>query len=139
MSFLPEDDRDYLALKEIEYQELEQPVPGGETQRAVLFPNFGVSENLMTVEGTELVRRDTCEVLVMVPKGYKTTKLDSFYTYPRLRRRDNQDPDRANSESTLFGKNRQFWSRHLGDGEWRDGVDGIDTFLEYIRTAMRKA
>jgi hypothetical protein len=76
---------------------------------------------------------------VLVPDGYATTKLDSFCALPRLKRPDDSDPQAANGETALFGKTWQFWSRHLDDKEWRVGIDGLRTYLSYIRGELRNA
>ena len=73
----------------------------------------------------------------MIPDGYATTKLDSFYTIPRFKRADGHDPQNATVDSALFGKTWQFWSRHLDDNDWRVGIDGLRTFISYIRGELR--
>ena len=139
MSFLPEEDQEYLSECGIKYEELTEEMPGSNVRRGVLFPGFSFSGNLRKVEGSSLVGVESCDLLLVVPDGYATTKLDSFYTIPRLKRADGKDPQSANTESALFGKTWQFWSRHVDNQDWRVGIDGLRTFINYIRAELRNA
>jgi hypothetical protein len=139
MSFLPEEDQEFLCENAIQYQELSENMPDGKVRRGVLLPSFLFSGNLRTMNGGSLVKVDACDLLVVITEGYATTKLDSFYTIPKLKRPDGQDPQNATVDSALFGKTWQFWSRHLGDQDWRVGIDGLRTFISYIRGELRNA
>jgi hypothetical protein len=139
MSLLPEEDQEFLSECAIKYEELTEKTPDGKERRAVVFPGFSFAANLRKMEGGALVGVETCDLLVVVPDGYATTKLDSFYTIPRLKRSDGQDPQNANGETPLFGKKWQFWSRHMDDADWRVGLDGLRTFISYIRGELRNA
>jgi hypothetical protein len=139
MTFLPEDDQDYLRVKGLKFELKTEPLPDGSDRRGVLFPAFEFKGNLFSGINGQLARCGACDLLILIPPGYSTTKLDSFYTTPRLKRADGTDPDRASGESDLFGSKWQFWSRHLEDTEWRLGIDGLATFLHYVRTELRRA
>lgn len=139
MNFLPEEDQEYLESKELKYELLSENGPDGKERRGILFRGFRVPENLRIQKDGGFVPCESCDLLIMIPHGYATTKLDSFYTSPRLKRPDGADPDRANGETKLFDQSWQFWSRHLDDAEWRVGVDGLSTYLSYIRGELRRA
>jgi hypothetical protein len=139
MSFLPEEDQEFLDSNGISYELLTERTPEGTERRAVLFPGFTFCATLKAQTNGSLSPCDRCDVLVLIPDGYATTKLDSFYTLPRLKRPDGSDPQNANNDTEVFGKKWQFWSRHLEDGDWRQGVDGLRTFLSYIRGELKKA
>ena len=140
MSFLPEEDREFLGESGITCQELVEKMPDGKARRGVLFPSFSFSGDLRAQpNGGSLVKVDACDLLVVIPDGYSTTKLDSFYTIPKLRRPDGREPLSATADSPLFGRTWQFWSRHLDDQDWRVGIDGLRTFMNYIRGELRNA
>lgn len=139
MSFLPEEDQDFLKSSGIPHELLEERTPDGAERRAVLFPAFNFRGNLKAQANGSLTPRDTCDLLVVIPGGYATTKLDSFYTVPRLKRADGSDPQNATGDTPMFGRTWQFWSRHLDDADWRVGVDGLRTFLSYIRGEFKRA
>jgi hypothetical protein len=139
MSFLPEEDQEYLCENGIQYQELVENMPDGKVRRGLRFPAFSFSGDLRTMNGGSLVKVNACDLLVIIPDGYATTKLDSFYTIPKLKRADGRDPQNATVDSALFEKTWQFWSRHLEDKDWRVGIDGLRTFISYIRGELRNA
>jgi len=139
MSFLPEEDQEFLDENGIKYQEFLENMPNGQERRGVLFSSFTFSGNLRTTTGGSLVKAEACDLLVLIPDGYATTKLDSFYTIPKLKCADGRDPQNATVDSTLYGKTWQFWSRHLDDNDWRVGIDGLRTFISYIRGELRNA
>jgi hypothetical protein len=139
MSFLPEEDQEFLDENGIKYQEFLENMPNGQERRGVLFSSFTFSGNLRTTNGGSLVKAEACDLLVVIPDGYATTKLDSFYTIPKLKCADGRDPQNATVDSALFGKTWQFWSRHLDDNDWRVGIDGLRTFISYIRGELRNA
>jgi hypothetical protein len=139
-SFLPRDDREFLATKGHLFSEHEEPQANGTVRRFVVFDGFPCDgENYARTKDGELERQATCKLLVEVPIGYSTTQLDSFYTLPRLLRSDGTEPDRANGSASLLGEEWQFWSRHLSKDEWRIGVDGFDTYLNYVRSEVKRA
>jgi hypothetical protein len=139
MSFLPEEDQEFLDGKGLQYELLTEKTPEGTERRGVLLPGFAFVGDLRTRGDGALIACASCDLLVLVPDGYATTKLDSFYTIPRLKRPDGSDPQNANGEPALFAKTWQFWSRHLDDSDWRVGVDGLRTYLSYIRGELRRA
>ena len=139
MTFLPEDDREELALKAIEYSEIEEPVQNGIVRRAVLFPNFTFEGTLFASDSGALTPRTQCDLLVVIPAGYARTKLDSFYTRPHLKRHDGAYPNCAKDLQTLFNHSWQFWSRHLTDEEWEKSGRDLITYLHIVRDAFRQA
>ena len=74
----------------------------------------------------------------LIPPQYATTKLDSFYTRPHLKRQDGSDPQNTAADQEVFDTKWQFWSRHLTDNQWRPDIDGLETYLQYVRDELRK-
>ena len=137
-SFLPEDDQDFLRLKGIRHTLLEEDVPGAEKRHAIEFLDFPLPPNLFRRENGALIPGGTVSVLVLIPKGYAKVRLDSWYVLPAVYLASGQPADRANGESLLFGRKWQFWSRHLTEAEWREGIDGLEVYLQYIRSGLRQ-
>lgn len=138
-SFLPEDDQEFLATKSLAFVLLREELPEGEERRGIELPEFALPPNLFVKIDDKLVAESRVSLMVLIPKGYQETQLDSWYISPAVYLKDGQQPDRANSEAVLFGRPWQFWSRHLAAGDWRAGVDGLETYLQYIRTGLRSA
>lgn len=139
MSFLPEEDQEFLVDNGISHELLTEKLPDGKERRAVRFPALTFVGNLYVLRDGGLHQCQSCDVLVVVPEGYATTKLDSFYTIPHLKRADGTDPQNTGAGNVLFEKSWQFWSRHLNDQDWRVGIDGLRTYLMYIRGELRRA
>ncbi|MFT3909758.1 MAG: multiubiquitin domain-containing protein [Ferruginibacter sp.] len=72
-------------------------------------------------------------VAFMVPPSYPTTEFDMMYFYPDLCRADGK-PIGALSHQNLEGKNYQRWSRHRVAGEWRSGVDNLETHVLSVQS-----
>lgn len=136
--FLPEEDQDFLRLKSIKHALLEEATPDGEKRYGVEFLEFPLPTNLFRREGAVLVPGGTVNVLVLIPKGYSKVRLDSWYVQPFVYLAGGQTAECAGGESELFGRKWQFWSRHLTEAEWRVGIDGLETYLQYIRSGLRQ-
>lgn len=125
MSFLPEEDRRYLAEKGIAYEERE-----ADGQRGVILPNFRVPGSHLDAQ--------TVKLLILIPPGYADVPPDMFHTDPWLKLAANSSYPRAANVAVNFGGiNWQRWSRH--NPEWRPGVDGIWTMLKRVDHALEVA
>lgn len=135
MTFLPRDDVEFLSSKALAYE-----LKDVDGQRGIVLPNLSFEGNLYcTNEQGQLVRCVSCDVLIRIPSGYATTRLDSFYTSAVLRRADNSFPNCATGVETHFGRPWQFWSRHLDEKDWRPDIDGLHTYLNYVLSELRRA
>jgi hypothetical protein len=72
----------------------------------------------------------------MIPPSYPTTEFDMMYFYPALHRFDNL-PIGALSDHSLEGKIFQRWSRHRNPGEWRAGIDNVETHVVSVRAWLK--
>jgi hypothetical protein len=134
-NFLPEEDQDFLRDKQITYELLREG-SGPDAARGVLFTGFQAPNNLFASDNGALVPAPVVDLMVPIPKGYAKTRLDSWYVWPRLYLANGQMANRADSETSMFNRTWQFWSRHLADGDWREG-DGFETYLQYIKSGLR--
>jgi hypothetical protein len=135
---LPEEDHEYLTGNAIPHELLAEQADGA-VRRAVKFPAFTFTGNLMTPKDGTLLPCNVVDLIVLIPDGYATTPLDSFYTLPRLTRKDGSAPVNATGDTAMFGLTWQFWSRHLDKQDWRPGVDNLRTFVSYIRGEFKAA
>lgn len=135
-NFLPEEDVEFLRDKQISYRLVEEIV-GGELRRGIILTEYQLPPNLHVRDGEALLAGGTVELLIIIPKGYARTRLDSWYLSPGAFLSNGHAADRANGESDLFGTKWQFWSRHLNADEWRADVDGLHTYLNYVRQGLK--
>jgi len=136
-NFLPEEDQVYLRAKTIPHSLLREMIGPQEDRRGIEFPDFQLPANLFQRRDGQLVAGGSVSVLVLIPKGYAQVRLDSWYVSPPVFLANGSSADRAGSEVQLFGRRWQFWSRHLQDGEWRAGIDGLETYLQYVHAGLR--
>lgn len=72
-------------------------------------------------------------VAFMMPTSYPTTEFDMMYFFPALQRKDG-NPIGALSTQALDGKTFQRWSRHRNPGEWRSGIDNLETHVLSVQS-----
>jgi Prokaryotic E2 family E/Multiubiquitin len=72
-------------------------------------------------------------VAFMIPPSYPTTEFDMMYFYPALSRKDSQ-PIGALNFQALDAKNFQRWSRHRNAGDWRSGIDNLETHVLSVQS-----
>lgn len=137
-AFLPEADQDFLLAKEIKYELLSETV-GDDVRHGIKFVDFQLPETLFIRQEGGLVSGQAVDVLVLIPKGYDKARLDSWYVSPAVFLASGQPANCAGSEAELFGRTWQFWSRHLDEADWREGIDGLETYLTYIQAGLREA
>jgi len=83
--------------------------------------------------------RESTDLMVRIPPKYNMAKLDMWYADPPLRfKGSNQFPNTAATFETHAGRSWQRFSRHLPDGAWRPGVDGLPMFFTFINGELRQ-
>ncbi|TCC38888.1 E2/UBC family protein [Kribbella speibonae] len=78
--------------------------------------------------------RDTVDLLLRLPFGFPDATPDMFWVSPALTAKGAVIAGTEVSENYL-GRSWQRWSRHIG-GQWRPGVDNLETYLAYVRRAL---
>jgi len=58
---------------------------------------------------------------------------------PPVRRRDGQPIRATEVIERYLGRSWQRWSRHLTKGQWRSGVDGLESFLALVRIELERS
>lgn len=77
------------------------------------------------------------DLLLRLPFGFPDATPDMFWVAPALTANGAAIPGTEQTESYL-GRSWQRWSRHIG-GQWRPGVDNLETYLAYVRRALAMA
>lgn len=135
MSFLPEEDREFLAFKKIPFEEYTE-----NNERGLILLENSVPGNLFVLEEKKLLTPNSVSILIIIPSGYNTTMLDSFYTWPRLVLSTEREPNRADTKKSFKGNpDWQFWSRHLQPSDWSPSIDGLSKYLQFVKQAMKDA
>lgn len=77
--------------------------------------------------------RASSDLLLRLSPGYPDVHPDMWWFSPAVHRADGQKLPRTDVVETYLGRTWQRWSRHFGGGQWKSGVDGLESFLALIR------
>lgn len=78
--------------------------------------------------------RSEVDLLLRLPIGFPDATPDMFWVSPALTAKGVAIPGTEVTENHV-GRSWQRWSRHIG-GQWRPGVDNLETYLAYVRRAL---
>ena len=82
--------------------------------------------------------RDVSDLLVRLPPGYPDTPPDMWWFSPPILRSDGKALPNTNVVETYLGRSWQRWSRHFSSGQWKSGIDGLESYLALIRQDLRR-
>ncbi|MCL4285020.1 MAG: hypothetical protein KJZ62_07935 [Fimbriimonadaceae bacterium] len=121
MMQLPDDDEQFLS-------ELGLPWnlhPDGDSAGFLVVDQFCVSGGGLGPSPIQL--------MIRIPAQYPLSKLDMWYCSPAVRHQSTGAfPPQADVHETFLGISWQRFSRHLNDGCWKPGIDGLRTFFRFI-------
>ena len=76
------------------------------------------------------------DVAIQIMPGYPTSQLDMAYFNPPVLAQDRQAIACADVSQNLDGRTWQRWSRHFQPGQWRSGIDGLESYLALIQSEL---
>lgn len=79
------------------------------------------------------------DLLLRLSAGYPDVAPDMWWFEPAVRRTDGQTIAATESQEAYLGRTWQRWSRHLQPGQWRSGVDSIESYLALVRKELDAA
>lgn len=127
-SFLPLKDRNFLKSKGFTYKEVNDGA-----QKGIIIENFPIQP-----EGK--FSSATVSLLILLPVGYPDVAPDMFYMVPVLKLKVNGSlPAQADHMHKFAETNWQRWSRHAPADAWRPGIDGLQSYLQRVLTALNAA
>lgn len=80
----------------------------------------------------------TVGLLLRLPRGFPDAAPDMFWVSPALTLAHRAVVPGTQSIETHDGRQWQRWSRHIG-GQWRAGIDDLDTYVGFVRSCLRTA
>jgi hypothetical protein len=96
----------------------------------VLIPNFPLGSGF---------DRSSADLLLRLSPGYPDVAPDMWWFNPPARRADGREIPATQAHERHLGREWQRWSRHLNPGQWRSGVDSLESFLAIVRNELRRA
>jgi hypothetical protein len=82
--------------------------------------------------------RSETDLLLRLPAGYPDIPPDMWWCAPGIRLADGQTVRATEHTEHHLGRAWQRWSRHFENGQWKSGVDGLESFLALIRRELER-
>ena len=80
--------------------------------------------------------REASNLLIRLHPGYPDVQPDMWWFSPAVHLADGRELPRTNAVETYLGQSWQRWSRHFNSGQWKSGVDGLESYLALIRQEL---
>ena len=78
------------------------------------------------------------DLLMRLHPGYPDVPPDMWWFSPSVRLTDGRELPNTNVVETYLGRSWQRWSRHFLNGQWRSGVDCLESYLALIRLDLER-
>ena len=79
------------------------------------------------------------DLLLRLAQGYPDVAPDMWWFSPALVRRDGAAIAQTQVTETHLGRQWQRWSRHFQPGQWRPGIDCLESYLALIGGELQLA
>jgi Prokaryotic E2 family E len=83
--------------------------------------------------------RPKADLLLRIAPGYPDIAPDMWWFDPPVRRADGAAIPATQVIEQHLGRRWQRWSRHLNSGQWRSGVDSLESFLALVHGELARA
>jgi hypothetical protein len=83
--------------------------------------------------------RPSVTLLVRLPANYPDVAPDMWWFDPGVHRADGGVIEATQVTEAHLGRQWQRWSRHFQQGQWKSGIDGLESFLALIQRELQKA
>ena len=83
--------------------------------------------------------RTQSDLLLRMNAGYPDVPPDMWWFDPAVLRADGKVIPATEVRETHLGRSWQRWSRHLSAGQWRSGIDGLESFLALVRRELERS
>jgi hypothetical protein len=122
---LPAIDLEYLQAKAPSHQ-----VANEGNVICILIPSYGLPKGF---------NRESSDLLLRLAPGYPDVPPDMWWFDPPVQRTDGALIKATEAREGHLGRQWQRWSRHLQPGQWRSGVDSLQSFFALIRKELLAA
>lgn len=80
--------------------------------------------------------RDQSDLLIRLSPGYPDVPPDMWWFDPPIRLANGRMVQATEVTEHHLGRPWQRWSRHFNEGQWRSGVDCLESFIALIRREL---
>ena len=78
------------------------------------------------------------DLLLRLHPGYPDVPPDMWWFDPPVKLPDGRFPVATDAMEHHLGRVWQRWSRHFNEGQWRSGIDTLESFLALIRKELER-
>jgi hypothetical protein len=82
--------------------------------------------------------RTESDLLLRLPAGFPDVPPDMWWFDPPVLRADGSRVPATEAVENHLGRSWQRWSRHFNAGQWRPGLDCLESFLALIRKELSR-
>ena len=79
------------------------------------------------------------DLLLRLNPGYPDVPPDMWWFDPAVRRADGQAIPATQVMEHHLGRTWQRWSRHLTAGQWKSGIDSVESYLALLRRELERS
>lgn len=79
------------------------------------------------------------DLLLRLSPGYPDVHPDMWWFDPPVARTDGGPIAATDAREQHLGRLWQRWSRHLSPGQWRPGIDSLESYLALVRAELVSA
>lgn len=83
--------------------------------------------------------RPASDLLVRLATGYPDVAPDMWWFDPAVKRIDGATIPATESREHHLGREWQRWSRHLQPGQWKSGIDSLESYIALVRKELEAA
>lgn len=83
--------------------------------------------------------RTHADLLLRLSAGYPDVPPDMWWFDPPIRRADGQAIPATQVIEHHVGRRWQRWSRHFLSGQWKSGIDSLESYLALLRRELERS
>lgn len=121
---LPDSDAAYLSTRQVPHK-----VSNDAGMICVVLPSWPLPPGY---------NQEIADLLVRLQAGYPDVPPDMWWFDPPVRLANGGTIPATDVTEQYFGRSWQRWSRHLQPGQWKSGIDGLESFLALIRRELER-
>ena len=82
--------------------------------------------------------REQADLLLRLNPGFPDVQPDMWWFDPAIRLKDGRVVKATDVTEHHLGRAWQRWSRHFNEGQWRSGVDSLESYLALISRELER-
>jgi|SRR6266850_1632281 len=82
--------------------------------------------------------RASADLLLRLNPGYPDVPPDMWWFDPPIHLADGRVVQATEARESYLGRSWQRWSRHFSAGQWKSGIDCLESFLALIKKELQR-